>query len=106
MVVYFIITNLLILIEYVHANLNINYGQEDTIISDVLKLSWKFATKWNNTKSALFTIDSEQILVGLKMENIPIVTYSVDYVYKIKSHFLCDDINTIDYHPTIMLIFL
>lgn len=103
---YIVITCLLILIEYVNSNLNISYGQEDIFISDVLKLSWKFATKWNITKSALYVIDSEQIIVGLKMENIPIVTYSVDYVYIPKSPFLCDDINTIDYHPTIMLIFL
>lgn len=77
------------------------------IVNEVIELSWNFASKWNITQSALVIIDSEGVIHNWNYSRtIPIVTYSVDHVYAITSPTLCDDINTIDFHPTVMLILL
>lgn len=87
--------------------LNSSYNLEELIFSAVLELSCIFTSKWKITQSALVLINSKQVLnKKLCSETVGVVTFSVDHKYEVKSPLLCDDANTITYHPTSMLIII
>lgn len=98
-------SQLLFFVNVIQAYLDIRINMQHKIFNDVLELSWNFASRWRITSSALVIIDSGNITQNWSCSKmIPLVTYSVNYVYPIKSKTLCDDINTVDFHPTVMLI--
>lgn len=102
--IYYILIVYLLYLMRTNASFNVSNIDERTVVSEVIDLSWNFATNWNISQSAIFILDIDEIMDLKNVNNIPIVIYSPNHIYGIKTPLLCDDTNTIDYHPTIMLL--
>lgn len=105
MIIYILILSVIFPIEKNQALYDISYEMEYQKLSAVVEVSCTLTSRRKITQSALVVINTEQLVYNKAcLENITVVTYSVGHVYEIISRHLCDDVNTVDYHPSAMLI--